>query len=1387
MSLDGPVERFKLADDELVSAAMVNGNIAFGNFDKAQASYLSFPAAGKLLDWFASKRRIVVARENQQAIDVRYAPAAAKQFPVNNVQQIAWDASQKAAILATERGLFFAVEGKPIPLESPASGVVQQVAISANGEYASALYEGSKLVVWRLGGEPVVIQQLDNASAAAFGKDCMLIGKRTGEVLKLSGANFENSATQQSVQGRIATLVAAKQSRRILLVTESGALQILDGDGSNLRKPPAEMPAGPITSVCWSDDESFIAASQMNGNIVFWQLKNDKVQIIEANIKGPIGSLALQMLPAPVLALALNSGELVFLDLKSKTRLSQFVTDLKIIALNQLPGKIELMDQNGHLWELGVPRFYTVSTAGSIVTHVQGGGTADDVLIATSSGSLLQWSVDDAKPREIGNAKSPISNLVSHPNRPAWVITTHANETLFIDAKATLAKPLSLKPVATPKVLGFVEDAIAIEDGTNLRLWSIDSDREKQVPKEWPQKLQPQDFVLINPAMSKLEVFARGKTAIQEKPQTVGQKFTLGAVSAVHVNGGAMLVATGNQLHALSASNTKLAVDGLTASAERVSLAPNGDHFCVIDVQGKLWLGSVSANRIQAFNRTVAPRDRTVRWSSDSKTIAIQSDSNVNIVEHASGSVVATIAAPRPDSRILFFSDTAIGFLSKEGLVEQLQLALPANRTTDANETVLQILPLPDNRLGIATETQWKIFDLNSKQMDATAYPLLAKPLGVAFAEFTQTAYALLENGQVWVQSASQEPRLLRVEGQRPWKNIDVDAMGKLCLMTDGFGTSMLGKIQSDRIERGKVPVDLPVMLARFVDSKDLLVVAKDINKVFRVSINGTVLKQSKLHGITDANFFSDASRVAIANGEAKIELMSTRSEDSFELGETSWRYRRVACDQRGLNVAASAESDGLSGKIYEVHVWDALNLTLKARLKIQREADCISMSPDGRMLAALVGTNQIQVFDTVNGTLMEAISAPFAVTLVRCSADSRAVWLSQVDGKLVRQSLKRMETLKVSEGPITCLQLLSQGKTLLTGDEKGKVKLWNVGSTLTLLGQLQGPKAPVLGCDLSNGAKQLLVLFDDPEHTSCVWPAETIGKGNASNPSIQFTSEHRADVGIINDDASRIFIGNEQGEIQAWSGTDGKLLYRFTGHQGPVIGLIANTGFSRLTSGGADRTVRNWTVPGTVNESTPVQQKLEPEGEIRLPEIAAPIDIPLANIAGTIDTAESMNGEKQLDLNTADASANTDDGKVPIDNQLDAELRESLEQLSRAEAALANSTTPEQIKEANVALSEARKNIAITRKEFLGRHGGNKGLNIASDQSNLLLSLRTEFDFKESRFRPCVYVSPQMASCLQLELPILVQISHAPLMRGISGGGIRCDIGKIFLWKCKN
>jgi WD40 repeat protein len=278
-----------------------------------------------------------------------------------------------------------------------------------------------------------------------------------------------------------------------------------------------------------------------------------------------------------------------------------------------------------------------------------------------------------------------------------------------------------------------------------------------------------------------------------------------------------------------------------------------------------------------------------------------------------------------------------------------------------------------------------------------------------------------------------------------------------------------------------------------------------------------------------------------------------------------------------------------------------------------------LALSPDGKLLAVVLQSNTIRLFDLQGGVERSSLPGGSArLRIVAISPDDRFVAAGSEDGAVALWDgatgtpLRRMAG---AAGAVGALAFSGDGATLAAGGADGAVRLWSV-ATGRPAGVLQGHSAVVALAWSADGSRLLSGAADG---SAILWnraaarPLATLAGHEGAVVAVGFDAQGRAvttdragqvrvwsaDGGAaqrsfrglgnaagaaITPDGQYVVLGDAAGHANLEDLASGKQVKEFTGPPGSADYIIVDVKRHRLIAGGADGMVRIWNLSDGTN-----------------------------------------------------------------------------------------------------------------------------------------------------------------------------------------------------------
>ena len=268
-----------------------------------------------------------------------------------------------------------------------------------------------------------------------------------------------------------------------------------------------------------------------------------------------------------------------------------------------------------------------------------------------------------------------------------------------------------------------------------------------------------------------------------------------------------------------------------------------------------------------------------------------------------------------------------------------------------------------------------------------------------------------------------------------------------------------------------------------------------------------------------------------------------------------------------------------------------------------------VDAGTNGSRIATSIGTAEALVWDTATATVVEKVAGhTLPVLQVLLGADNKMIVTTSADMTARVGSLSYLRSVKAAAGKVVDLSASADATLLVSVGEDKKVKIWNFADG-KLVHEVSTGAVGVTSADIRADKLQLAATTADMKLN--VWPIAAAGPG-AVSPTTLTAAGSRVRYSI---DGSKLAVSCADNKVQvfdstsmlrleevalpspspdvAWS-ADGSVFAAvvnsvqlhslaldkvLTGHEGAVTASKFSLDGLRLYSGGADKTVRQWTI----------------------------------------------------------------------------------------------------------------------------------------------------------------------------------------------------------------
>jgi WD40 repeat protein len=235
---------------------------------------------------------------------------------------------------------------------------------------------------------------------------------------------------------------------------------------------------------------------------------------------------------------------------------------------------------------------------------------------------------------------------------------------------------------------------------------------------------------------------------------------------------------------------------------------------------------------------------------------------------------------------------------------------------------------------------------------------------------------------------------------------------------------------------------------------------------------------------------------------------------------------------------------------------------------------DAVAFSPDGR--AVLSGTygSPLKLWDATSGRLVRTFEGRLWATSVAFSADGRRVLVGFDTTFGLWDATTGRHVRTFDDNAKAALSL--DGRTVLSGDNSGTLKLWDAG-TGDLLRAVEQPGEYISAVAFSPDGRNALSAGGTGAGALKLWDVATGGQVRtfeghlATVLSVAFSPDGQS---VLS--GSDTFPGSTD-NLKLWDLASGRLLRSFEGHTGAVMSVAFSPDGRSVLSGGQDQTLKLW------------------------------------------------------------------------------------------------------------------------------------------------------------------------------------------------------------------
>lgn len=393
-------------------------------------------------------------------------------------------------------------------------------------------------------------------------------------------------------------------------------------------------------------------------------------------------------------------------------------------------------------------------------------------------------------------------------------------------------------------------------------------------------------------------------------------------------------------------------------------------------------------------------------------------------------------------------------------------------------------------------------------------------------------------------------------------------------------------------------------------------------------------------------------------NGDDKIILVQKERTPENETIVLTWQVStgktvstkgQMIGDLREAIISPDGKVVLLAGD-YDAWVWDTKDNS-NSMFELQRgeRLSNIAFSPDSRLVLAVSGGNNVQVWETGSriakgvgeplkhlDKVDSAVFSPNSRLIVTASADVARVW------DVV--SSKEVAEFRGHSGPINGVTFSADSRSVVTTSDDHTARVWEVGMSQSLF-DLREQSAEIYGYVFRSDGK--LILTGSNDNTVQQWEVST---GHATpkqpGPPGMFRTF------TLSPDGQRVIMASDDSAVRGWDSRTGRNLSVLRGHTKYVRNMAITREGRYLVTASDDGTARVW------DTATGVAMNVLNSRPGQISSVGLSADgksIVTVNDQSVVQVWDTVTGEKRATLsaeaqkNFVDAAVLSPDGRFVI------------------------------------------------------------------------------------------------------------------------------------------
>ena len=335
--------------------------------------------------------------------------------------------------------------------------------------------------------------------------------------------------------------------------------------------------------------------------------------------------------------------------------------------------------------------------------------------------------------------------------------------------------------------------------------------------------------------------------------------------------------------------------------------------------------------------------------------------------------------------------------------------------------------------------------------------------------------------------------------------------------------------------------------------------------KVWNVPSSSPLKTLTNNEAINDIALTSDAKKVATAGKDGLVKIYNAEDgKELFKLAGHTGEVKAVAFSTNNATIGSA----GVDGTL---RFWNATNgQPITVIGGHTGSANDIVIHPNNVLTFSVGDDGLLRFFNNNTPKPRDFTPQPQPITLVVASADTNQILTASADKNVRIMNYANGQPLRTLKGVADVVQSASfnsNASKIATGLKNGQLVIWN-NANGTKEAEVYAHNGPVTSVSIRPQNDQ--VLTSDDKGLVKIWQLPLVPSKSLAHPDAVLAMALRAD-------GTRVYTGSKDKNLRAWVVANKQMERQYTGHTAPVTAVAITPNSALLASGSEDATIRFW------------------------------------------------------------------------------------------------------------------------------------------------------------------------------------------------------------------